>query len=136
MKCLLICSCYEEANQRQLDLLAENIDAVVSYIPTGADQVYMGRLPIYALMVEEDRLDDAINLFYLPPDENHICLFACPHCSSARVSETSIDSGFGSGIFSALLTLGLVAMGKLIMLRRVGRKYTCHDCGREYRKRP
>jgi len=127
---------YWEANERQLDLMAVDIEAMVFYVPTGPDQVLLGRLPIYALFVPEESVEKAIDLIRLVPDENHICLYGCPDCRSNNVVEQTIEQGFGTGPISLPLTLGIVVFSKVLKMRRSGRKYTCKDCGRTYRKKP
>jgi hypothetical protein len=135
MKCVVTYPSYEEANNRQLELLAEDIDALVSYVPTGWDQAYLGRNPIYALMVAEEQIDEAIDIIRLVADESHRHFYRCPKCGSGDVKECALDEGFGVGPFSLLFTLGLVAIGKTLMLRWRGRKFECRACHAVYRKK-
>ena len=127
---------YGEANERQLDLMAAEIEALVFYVPTGMDQVYLGRLPIYALFVPEESAEAAREVLRLIPDENHRCLYGCPHCGSRDVVERLLDEGFGTGWFSLPLTFGVVAFSRMIELRVRGRRYVCRACGAVYRKKP
>lgn len=136
MKCIATYPLYEEAEERQLDMLAAEIDALVEYVPTGWDQVYFGTLPIYALLVPEEFADRALELIRLIPDENHKCLYRCPRCESDNIKEESLDQGFGLEPFSFALTLGSVAIARMIVARVYGRKYRCRSCGTVYRKKP
>ena len=136
MKCLATYPSYQEANERQLDLLAADIDAMVQYVPTGFDQVYWGSLPIYALVVPPEQIDDAFEVIRLIADEDHRCLFRCPKCDSNDVRERRLDEGFGSGPFSFTLTLGLVAIARMLIMMRLGRKFECLSCHAVYRKSP
>ena len=136
MKCVATYPSYEEANERQLDLLAAEVDSLVEYVPTGFDQVYYGANPIYALTVSDDQVDQAIEIIRLIPDEHHLCLYRCPNCQSHHIKELRLDEGFGTGWLSLPMTLGIVAAVRWLRVRRLGRKYLCCDCGTEYRKAP
>jgi hypothetical protein len=136
MKCIATFPSYEEANERQLEILAADIDALVRYVPTGWNQAYFGTLPIYALLVPEEFSDQASELIQLSADEQHKCLYRCPKCDSNDTKEKSLEEGFGLGPFSFALTLGSVAITRMIIVRAYGRKYRCESCGAEYRKKP
>ena len=91
---------------------------------------------IYALFVPEESAEAAREVLRLIPDENHRCLYGCPHCGSRDVVERLLDEGFGTGWFSLPLTFGVVAFSRMIELRVRGRRYVCRACGAVYRKKP
>ncbi len=87
-------------------------------------------------MVWEADFAAASEVLRLPSDENHRCLYRCPKCAGENVQELGLDEGFGVGLFSLVLTLGLVAAARVFGLRRHGRSYRCLDCGTRYRQKP
>jgi len=136
VKCIATYPTYEEANERQLDLLAADLDAKIQYVPTGADQVYFGRNPVYALVVEDEEVGPAKEIIRLVAEETHDCLYRCPKCQSANVRECPISRGFLPGNLDFALTFGLTGIIRLFIEKKKGRKYICNDCGMEYRKGP
>src|SRR5688572_13646833 len=121
MKCIATYPSYQEANERQLDILAADIDARVEYVPNGVEQVYLGANPIYALWVSRERAVEAFEIIRLLADENHLSIFRCPKCESNDVKERSLGEGFGTGPFSLALTLGIVAIARMLIMRMLGR---------------
>lgn len=135
MKCIATYPAYELANDRQIDLIAAEIEATVWYVPTGMDQVYLGALPIYALLVPPEEFDQAIEIVRLVPDDNHRCLYGCPDCTSDRVNEMNPQDSF-LGQCMMVSTLGMTAFISMLVIRAKGRVYLCRDCGSRYRKKP
>ncbi len=136
VRCIARYPSYEEANERQLDLLAANLDARVEYVPTGADQVFFGKNPVYALVVDDDQAARAQEIIKLVVDENHECLYRCPKCQSASVRECGLDRGFLPGDLDLAVTFGLSGLIRFWVQKRKGRRYICNDCGTTYRKKP
>lgn len=134
--CVATYPAYDLANERQVDLLAAGIEALVWYVPTGMEQVYLGTLPVYALMVPAERADEAREIIRLLPDEDHVCLFRCPHCGSEHVAPKSLEDSILTGWWSMVLTLGISTLIGLLHLRIAGAKFRCLDCGAAYRKKP
>ncbi|HWA25839.1 MAG TPA: hypothetical protein VG734_09270 [Lacunisphaera sp.] len=135
MKCIATFPAYELANSRQLDLLAANIDAVVWYVPTGPDQVYLGRLPIYALLVSSEQVEEAFELIRLVAEEDHRCLYGCPACGSSAVIELSQGAGVSFWLLMCV-TFALPGLVTMLSMRARGRSYECLSCGTGYRLKP
>lgn len=112
---------YEEANERQLDLLAAGIDAKIEYVPNTGER--------YRLLVEEARVDEAWELIALEADLSAKSIAACPHCGSSAVRELEISLGID------VLLLMLPSCVEYIRSRVSGVRYRCEDCAQVYRKR-
>jgi hypothetical protein len=136
MKCIATYPAYDLANDRQIDLIAAEIEATVWYVPTGMEQVYLGALPIYALLVPPEKAEQAIEIIKLIPDENHQCLYGCPNCASDKVSEKSLEDSFLTSGLAMASSLGMTAFISMLVIRAKGRVHICHDCGKKYRKKP
>lgn len=121
---------YQEANDRQLDLLACDIGAKVIRESTGFMELYFGSLPKYHLIVHEKHADEARERLKLVRDPEHKHIASCRNCGSGNVTELGIDDGIGS-----LGWLFFPAIVKFFQLRMSGPKFRCGDCSHEYRKK-
>lgn len=125
MKQLQLHATYEAANDAQLTLLAANIDATIEFVH---GSVTANTPEGYALLVEEERFDEAAELLSFTADETHESLLRCPTCGSDRLLEPD------PGIWGVLL-LGLPYFTHMIARWTSGAKYRCEDCRHEFRKK-
>jgi predicted RNA-binding Zn-ribbon protein involved in translation (DUF1610 family) len=136
MKCIATYPAYDLANDRQIDLIAAEIEATVWYVPTGMEQVYLGALPVYALLVPPEKVEQATEIIQLVADESHQCIYGCPNCGSDRVKERSLEDSFLARWWVMVSTLAMTAFISMLVIRAKGRVYVCQACGRKYRKKP
>ncbi len=130
MKIVATYPSYEEANERQLDLLASGIGAKVIRESTGFMELYFGVLPRYHLIVHEEFAEDASDKLKLVQDPDYKHIAACKKCDGSNVVELGIDDGIGS-----VYWLFFPAILKFFKLRLLGPKFRCQDCHYEYRKK-
>jgi hypothetical protein len=88
---------YEAANDCQITLLAASIDALVEFVPTSVAELQHAeaRRPGYALMVEDERFEEAAALLSVEVQPDYKCLYACPKCQSERVIQKDIPMFLG-----------------------------------------
>jgi predicted RNA-binding Zn-ribbon protein involved in translation (DUF1610 family) len=134
MKCIATYPAYDLANDRQIDLITAEIEATVWYVPTGMEQVYLGALPVYALLVPPEKVELATEIIQLVADESHQCIYGCPNCGSDRVKEQSLEDSFLARWWVMDSTLAMTAFISMLVIRAKGRVYVCQACGGEIPK--
>lgn len=119
---------YEEANERQLDLLAAGIDASVEYGTTD-DYGFGSGAAAYCLIVPYEEASRAVECLAPRIDATIESIAACPRCNSSDVKELQVS------LLLDVCFLMIPGMIELIRSRASGVRYGCFQCGNRYRKK-
>ncbi len=121
---------YEMANDQQITLLAAEIDALVEFVPPGFEELrhQETRKPGYALMVEDEKFDEAVRMLSLQAEPDYKCLFSCPTCGSDNVKEIAPP------LVGAMFLLFIPSVIAMTRRKTSGIPYRCLACGSRYRK--
>jgi hypothetical protein len=128
MKVLTTYVSYEEANDRQLDLLASGIDARVEYVPSGGISALGGSLGTYQLWVDGEKISDAALLIAPALDPSATSIAACPRCGSSDVTEQVTNP------LTDVLMLMVPSILEFAISRISGSRFHCSACRHNYRK--
>ncbi|MDQ8201286.1 hypothetical protein QEH56_24210 [Pelagicoccus enzymogenes] len=94
---------YEEANERQTELLSYGLSAFVVRESTGFLEVYMGVVPKFHLFVPKEQASEAREIVQLQADADHVHIANCPKCGSSEVKEIGVVKNYQSGYFAQSL---------------------------------
>jgi predicted RNA-binding Zn-ribbon protein involved in translation (DUF1610 family) len=128
MRLLTTYGSYDEANDRQLDLLAAGIDARVDFTPAGHTSAMSPGSGAYSLFVEEMRFEEAAEIVSPGCDTGAESIAACPRCGSSAVREIEMSPAIDVPL------LMLPSIVEFIRSRFSGTRYTCDSCRHTYRK--
>lgn len=119
---------YEEANEHQITLLAEGIDALIEFVPA-TEVLSLGRTAGYALKVAPEDVSRAMTLIQPVADPTFVSIARCPRCGSDDVRATELLQDWD------LVLLGVPSVVRAIRARTHGHPFRCLGCGHHYRKR-
>ncbi len=124
---------YEEANERQHELLSCEIPAFVVRESTGFLEVYIGQLPRFYLYVSKDIAPEARKIVDHTASEDHKHIASCPACGSSDVVEIGVVKNYHRDHWIHLLEAFLVVSHRAIAEFMLGPKYHCEKCSSSYR---
>ena len=129
MKLLATYSSYEEANERQLDLLAAEIDATVEYAPPGELSSVTTQLGTYHLLVDEAQEEEACAVVFPAIDPSEKSILHCPKCKGDNVQGFIMNSSID------VFLLMLPSIMEFLISRFRGDRYVCMECGVKFRRK-
>lgn len=119
---------YEEANERQIELLWHDISAYVVRESTGYLEVYTGQIARHRLFVQKEDAEAARDFVKLVADADHRHIASCPKCGSADVQEVETK-----GYLAYVLELVFLISHRAIANFWLGPKFRCGNCDAFYR---